>query len=47
MKILNIGWLYCENCDEDGMVVKTEKVAASYCIKVINSFVLAAAGVVR
>lgn len=25
MKILNIGWLYCENCDDDGMVVKTEK----------------------
>lgn len=25
MKILNIGWLYCENCDEDGMVVKTKK----------------------
>lgn len=25
MKIINIGWLYCENCDDDGMVVKTEK----------------------
>ncbi|HAJ2127324.1 TPA: hypothetical protein HMM46_14475 [Escherichia coli] len=25
MKILNIGWLYCKSCDDDGMVVKTEK----------------------
>lgn len=37
MKILNIGWLYCENCDDDGMVVKKlKKVAASYCIKTIQ-----------
>ncbi|HDI8498739.1 TPA: hypothetical protein PPE20_001466 [Escherichia coli] len=30
MKIINIGWLYCENCDDEGMVVKTEKGCGLY-----------------
>lgn len=47
MKILNIGWLYCENCDDDGVVVKTEKVADSCCIKVISLFARDAVVVVR